>query len=94
MAVETGEFADLDFEEAYRRLQDVVEQLERGNLPLQDSLALFETGTGLVRRCSAVLSQAELKITVLTKELDAEVNHERRRAGSFAAASPDDEDEA
>lgn len=94
MAVDPGDLAELNFEEAYRRLQEVVERLERGNLPLQESLALFETGTGLVRRCSAVLSQAELKITLLTKELDAEVNQERRRGGFGPGALLDDEDEA
>jgi len=84
--------SELDFEEAYRLLQEVVEQLEKGNLPLQESLALFERGTQLVRRCTAVLDEAELKVTLLTHDLDAELNQERRRSSSttqFPGASSD-----
>lgn len=83
----------LGFEEAYRQLQEVVERLEKGNLPLDESLALFEEGTRLVRRCSAVLNEAELKVTLLTAELDADLNQERRRAASFGYDDEDESDE-
>ena len=52
----------------------VVEQLEKGNLPLQDSLALFERGMLLVRRCTSCLNEAELKITSLSESLDGELS--------------------
>ena len=76
---------DLAFEAAYGLLQEIVERLEQGNLPLEDSLALFERGTQLVRRCAVVLDAAELRVTVLTQELDEQVNAERRRPGGANA---------
>lgn len=58
----------LSFEEAYRSLQEVVDRLERGNLPLEESVALFASGTELVQRCNDLLDQAELKIKSLSRE--------------------------
>lgn len=83
----------LGFEEAYGQLQEVVERLEKGNLPLDESLALFEQGTQLVRRCSAVLGEAELKVNLLTADLEADLNQERRRAATFGLAEDEAGDE-
>ncbi|NPV09852.1 MAG: exodeoxyribonuclease VII small subunit [Anaerolineae bacterium] len=82
MTSPTASLDGLDFEEAYRSLQEVVEQLEKGNLPLQDSLALFERGMLLVRRCAAVLDQAEMKIVSLSQELDADLGQVLRNRES------------
>ncbi|MBQ2118140.1 MAG: exodeoxyribonuclease VII small subunit [Clostridia bacterium] len=60
----------LSFEEAMKRLEEVVRQLETGNAPLSDSLALFEEGVALVRRCNDELTAAEKKI----KDLSADEN--------------------
>jgi exodeoxyribonuclease VII small subunit len=65
---ERKETAALSFEEAYRSLQEVVDRLERGNLPLEESVALFASGTELVQRCNELLDQAELKIKSLSRE--------------------------
>jgi len=62
------EAESLSFEDAYRALQDVVDRLEKGNLPLDESVALFAYGTELVRRCTALLDQAELKVRLLSQE--------------------------
>ncbi|MGI6207433.1 MAG: exodeoxyribonuclease VII small subunit [Anaerolineae bacterium] len=70
----TAPLDGMSFEEAYSSLQQVVEQLEKGNLPLQDSLALFERGMLLVRRCTSCLNEAELKITSLSESLDGELS--------------------
>ena len=60
----------MTFEQALLRLDEIVKQMERGNISLDDSLCLFEEGTKLVQQCSAQLDQAELKIVRLMKGPD------------------------
>ncbi len=55
----------LRYEEAYEELDSIVEQLESGDLPLEESLALFERGQLLAARCSELLEAAELKLRQL-----------------------------
>lgn len=55
----------LSFEEAMDRLEIIVSQLEKGELPLEDALALFEEGAGLMKQCSKALDQAEQKVAKL-----------------------------
>ena len=50
------------FEQNMARLEQIVRTLERGDAPLEESLKLFEEGTGLVRACGALLDQAELQV--------------------------------
>ena len=57
---------DLTYEQAFQELQAVVEQLEAGDLPLEESLALFERGQALSARCSSLLEEAQLRLTELT----------------------------
>jgi len=57
----------LSFEEASAKLDEIVRQLERGDCPLDKSLALFEEGVGLIKICSAMLEKAEQKVTILQK---------------------------
>ena len=56
-----------DFEKALNRLSAVVSSLEKGDLPLQESLQLFEEGVKLSRYCSDRLEEAERRIDVLVK---------------------------
>ena len=58
------------FEQALIRLEEIVKQMERGNISLEESLRLFEEGTTLVRQCGTQLDQAELKIVRLMKGSD------------------------
>jgi exodeoxyribonuclease VII small subunit len=53
------------FEELYRRLEETVEKLEKGGLPLEESIALYEEGMQLAKRCQEILEKAELRITKL-----------------------------
>ena len=55
----------LSFEQSMQRLEEIVSLLERGEAGLEQSLALFEEGTGLMRRCTELLDQAEQKVTEL-----------------------------
>ena len=50
------------FEELQRELDEVVARLERGDVPLDEALALWERGEELRRACSALLDRAELRI--------------------------------
>ena len=52
----------LSFEEAFTRLGEMVETLESGGLPLAQATELYEQGMGLVKRCSQLLDETELKI--------------------------------
>ena len=52
----------LSFEEAYRRLEETVEKLSAGGLPLEESLRLFEQGMALANYCSTLLDRAELRV--------------------------------
>ena len=56
------------FEEAMERLERIVETLEGGDLPLDESLKVFEEGMGLVSFCTKKLEEAEQKVTILIKE--------------------------
>ncbi len=56
-----------DFEKALNRLSAIVSSLEKGDLPLQESLQLFEEGVKLSRYCSDRLEEAERRIDVLVK---------------------------
>lgn len=55
----------MSFEQAMARLEEIVQQLERGEAPLEESLTLFEEGTRLIHKCSAQLDTAEQKVSKL-----------------------------
>ena len=59
---------DLKFEAALQRLEQIVDQLEAGNLSLEESLQVFEEGAGLARRCGRYLDDAEKRIELLTRD--------------------------
>lgn len=60
----------LSFEESMRRLEEIVRLLERGDVPLEESLALFEEGSGLIAQCGKLLDSAEQKVIKLKKGSD------------------------
>ncbi|HET9916193.1 MAG TPA: exodeoxyribonuclease VII small subunit [Candidatus Binatia bacterium] len=62
--------APKNFEGALAELEEVVEQLESGDLPLDDSLAAFEKGVGLVKFCNQKLNEVEKKVELLLKDKD------------------------
>lgn len=59
--------AELKFEEALARLEEIVGRLEKGDLSLEESLKLFEDGVGLSKACIKKLNEAEKKVEVLIK---------------------------
>ncbi len=74
MAKETAE--DVKFEKALERLEKIVEELEAGNIPLEDALKKYEEGVKLSRVCSEKLTAAEKKIQILSKTLDGSFKRE------------------
>ncbi|MEK7372329.1 MAG: exodeoxyribonuclease VII small subunit [candidate division NC10 bacterium] len=60
--------SDIKFEEALQRLEQIVDTLEAGDLPLEESLKAFEEGVGLARRCARYLEDAEKRIELLTRD--------------------------
>ena len=59
---------DLKFEDCLARLEQIVSALETGNLPLEESLKVFEEGIALARHCSRYLDDAERRIEMLTRD--------------------------
>ncbi len=55
-----------DFEASLDALEHLVEKMEKGDMSLEESLAAYESGVGLYRRCQAALEQAELRVRLLT----------------------------
>ena len=60
--------SDIKFEDALGRLEQIVDQLEAGERPLETSLKVFEEGVALARRCAKYLEEAEKRIELLTKD--------------------------
>jgi len=62
----------MNFEQSLQRLEEIVHRMERGDVPLQEALQLFEEGTTLVTSCNRLLDDAELKVVQLSKGADGE----------------------
>lgn len=58
------------FEDNMKRLEQIVRAMERGDVPLDDSLKLFQEGTELVRNCRNMLNEAELQVKIITASDD------------------------
>ena len=58
----------LNFETAIESLEEVVEHLESGDLSLEDSLAAFEKGVGLVRYCNEKLNEVQKRVELLVRD--------------------------
>ena len=71
------EIQDMSFEEAFSELEEVVNRLEVGGLPLEASLALLERGQALAAHCSELLDEAELKVKQITPEGEEPFSPER-----------------
>ena len=62
MTEETADIAAMSFEDALRALEEVVRKLEGGEVPLDDSISLYERGEALRRHCQARLDAAQTRI--------------------------------
>ena len=81
------------FEQALQRLEQIVQKLEKGELPLEESLRHYEDGIRLSRLCHAKLEEAEGKIDVLMKDARGEpLLDEQGRPRTKALDLPGDEE--
>lgn len=58
------------FEENIQRLEQIVRAMERGDVPLEESLKLFQEGTALVESCGKLLDEAELQVKKIVTQAD------------------------
>ncbi len=63
---------EMSFEDAIRELEQVVTQLDRGDVALEDSIKLYERGAALKARCEAKLKEAEEKVAQITLDANGE----------------------
>ncbi len=60
----------MSYEEASKKLEEIIEKLENGNLPMSEAVTLFEEGARLAKICSEHLNKAKGKLTEVKDELD------------------------
>jgi exodeoxyribonuclease VII small subunit len=70
MPVKKKESAEPTFEEALKRLETIVDSLESGELPLEESLRLYEEGIALSKTCADKLNKAEVVLQRLQKDAE------------------------
>ena len=63
---EMAPIAALPFEKALEELESIVKRLERGDVPLEDSIAIYERGEALKKHCEALLAKATARIEKIT----------------------------
>jgi exodeoxyribonuclease VII small subunit len=81
------------FEQALAQLEQIVQKLEKGELPLEESLKLYEEGVRLSRLCHGKLEEAEGRIEVLLKDSRGEPSRDRQgRPITKPLPEPEDEE--
>ena len=65
--------SEMTFEQAMSELERIVTELERGDVPLEDSITLYEKGAELKKRCETKLKEAEQKVAAITLDEDGSV---------------------
>ncbi len=68
--------ARLTFEQAIGQLKEIVNKIEQGEIPLQDSLEQYEKGMALIKHCRGILQKAEKRIEKISKEEPPEQERE------------------
>lgn len=71
MSTEHPELDTLSFEQAYAQLEEIVAQLESGDLSLDESVDLYARGQALAKRCGTLLDSAELRIQEITDDAES-----------------------
>lgn len=64
------------FEENMERLEQIVRAMEKGDVPLEESLKLFQEGTALVKSCAKLLDEAEQQVTKIVTQADGSPSEE------------------
>jgi len=72
-----NDISKLSFEEAIKELTSIVEKIEQGEIPLQDSLQQYEKGMALIKHCRTILQTAEQRIEKISREQTTEDRGQR-----------------
>ncbi|MCF8068755.1 MAG: exodeoxyribonuclease VII small subunit [Desulfobacterales bacterium] len=65
--------AKKSFETSIKQLENIVQNMESGDLPLEKALKMFEEGMKLSKQCSALLDETEKRITILLKDHEGNI---------------------
>lgn len=71
-----ADISNLSFEAALKELEGIVDKLERGDVELEQSIAIYERGAALKAHCEAKLKSAELKVEQIVQSADGSVSTE------------------
>jgi len=74
------EVGKLTFEQAIQQLKGIVDRIEQGEIPLQDSLEQYEKGMALIKHCRDILQKAEKRIEKISKEERPEPEEEQENS--------------
>ncbi len=83
----------MKFDEALNRLEDIVQDLEKVDVSVEEALSLYEEGIKLVKFCSKKLSEIEKKIEVITKDEDGNLKAKTVTQDMFLKEDTPDDDE-
>lgn len=78
------------FEAAIRRLEEIVDTLEGGELSLEESIKIFEEGVGLTRTCSKQLETAEQKVSTLLAEAEGTPDAAAEKSAAARRTPPEE----
>ncbi|MFB3884327.1 MAG: exodeoxyribonuclease VII small subunit [Thermodesulfobacteriota bacterium] len=81
------------FEDALNKLEKIVSQLEEGDIPLEESLKLFEEGIRLSRICNQKLDEVEKRVEILLKDKEGVLRPQRFEPSANAEKNSEGEDE-
>lgn len=68
---------NISFEDKMKKLEEIANELEKGELNLDESVSKFEEGMKLSKECSEMLEKAEKKITMLIKDEDGNISEDK-----------------
>jgi len=69
------DISKLSFEQTIKELTSIVQRIEQGEIPLENSLQQYEKGMALIKHCRAILQKAEKRIEKISKEQETEVKN-------------------
>ena len=66
----------MNFDDSLKRLNEIVNLMEKGNIDLDKALLLFEEGSDIIKNCNKLLDDAEQKVTIYKNNQEVEFDHE------------------
>lgn len=73
--------AELTFEDALEQVEAIIERIERGEVGLEESLAEYERGVELIKKCRGILERAEQRVEELTRKMESDAGRADEEGG-------------